>query len=486
MSLQMDCLQFSTCTFSSACGMASHTVEVNASLKHEEPVPYRILGFEGEVLLSPTPCDDPADPLNWPTWRRWTILGFLSLWAATCLATQSFISNILPNIEVEFASASASNINLLVTIITAVCAPSSLIFVPLVITYGRRFALLVSNTILLVSVIWAALATSYSSFLGSRILQAVGTAPSDAIVYIIVQDISFLHERGKLMGVVLNQPERRGAMSTTQHKAMKHSAAYISNKSNFSLARQLNIWPGCACGQEGDFFFIYKRMGRLILNPTIWWNGILNATITGGMVAYTTYFANLLFAPPWSWPGEYIGLINLAGVPVSLVNWLIFGWGSDWILVTMAKKNKGISIPEHRLLVLVIPVAIAFASYIGFGALAEQYLDSQLGVWQPHWFVLIFLHFCILVAFSGTLEVTYTYMISTTDPTDSLAASTIVSILRGDVSFGISHGSTAFIAQCGYMTAFSVYGTLVAVFGFMGILVYKYGSHLRLYLRTEI
>lgn len=168
------------------------------------------------------------------------------------------------------------------------------------------------------------------------------------------------------------------------------------------------------------------------------------------------------------------------------MNWLIFGWGSDRILVATAKRNNGISVPEHRLLVLAIPVAIAFASYIGFGALAQHYLDSQPGLWQPHWFVLIFLHFCILVAFSGTLEVTYTYMISTTDPTDSLAASTIVSILRGDVSFGISHGSTAFIAQCGYFTAFSVYGTLVAVFGLMGVLVYKYGSHFRLYLHTEI
>lgn len=314
--------------------MASPNIEVHPSLKPEEPVPYQILGCEGEVLLSPIPSDDPADPLNWPTWRRWTVLGFLSLWAATCLATQSFISNILPNIEVEFASESASNINLLVTVITAVCAPSSLIFVPLVITYGRRFALLVSNTILLVSVIWAALATSYSSFLGSRILQAVGTAPSDAIVYIIVQDISFLHERGKLMGVVLNagyalfyilsttvpfmkttpsykgpywlfagltifcmlgffifmpevyydrsqQSERRDAMSAAQHKEMKRSAAFVSNKSIFSFTRQLNIWSGRASGDEGDFFFIYKRMARLLLNPTIWWNGILNATITG-------------------------------------------------------------------------------------------------------------------------------------------------------------------------------------------------------------
>jgi MFS family permease len=172
------------------------------------------------------------------------------------------------------------------------------------------------------------------SFLGSRILQAVGTAPLDAIVYIIVQDISFLHERGKLMGVVLNvgyaifyilsttvpfmkttpsykvpywlfagltifcmlgffifmpevyydrsqQPERRDAMSTAQHKAMKQSAAYVSNRSNFRLTRQLSIWSGRASGHEGDFFFIYKRMGRLLLNPTIWWNGILNATVTG-------------------------------------------------------------------------------------------------------------------------------------------------------------------------------------------------------------
>ncbi|KAF3391640.1 Protein HOL1 [Penicillium rolfsii] len=303
-------------------------------LKHLNPDPPQLLDGQGEVLLFPIPHLDPADPLNWPAWRRWTILGFLSLWAATSLAAQSFISNILPSIERDFASASPSEINLLVTIITAVCAPSSLIFVPILITYGRRFALLVSNTILLVSLIWAALATSYSSFLGARILQAVGTSPSDAIVYILVQDISFVHERGKLMGVVLNigyglfyllstvvpfmstTPSYKGpywlfsgltifcmlgffffmpevyydrtqtsnpqtTMTAAQHKSLKQSLSQDSNNRNSGLARKLSIWSGRASGPESDFFLIYKRMGRLLLNPTMWWNGLMNAIITG-------------------------------------------------------------------------------------------------------------------------------------------------------------------------------------------------------------
>lgn len=71
----------------------------------------------------------------------------------------------------------------------------------------------------------------------------------------------------------------------------------------------------------------------------------------------------------------------------------------------MAKRNGGRSIPAHRLIILVIPVMIAFAAYIGFGALMQRYFDSGPETWQPHWFVIIFLHFCILIAFCGTFEV---------------------------------------------------------------------------------
>ncbi|KAF3391641.1 hypothetical protein F1880_007663 [Penicillium rolfsii] len=68
-----------------------------------------------------------------------------------------------------------------------------------------------------------------------------------------------------------------------------------------------------------------------------------------------------------------------------MMNWVVFGWGSDRILVAMAKRNNGMSIPEHRLVILAVPVVIAFTSYIGFGALAEHYFTSKLGAWQPHW-----------------------------------------------------------------------------------------------------
>ncbi|KAJ5752129.1 hypothetical protein N7520_009046 [Penicillium odoratum] len=495
-------------------------VEDESGSKGFEPHSSQLIDADGTVLLVPIPTTDPADPLNWPNWQRWIVLACLAVWAATCLAVQSFLSNILPGVETDFANASASQINLLVTIITAICAPSSLIFVPLVVTYGRRFALLVSNIILFASVIWAAVATSYSSFLGSRILQAVGTAPSDAIVYIILQDITFTHERGKIMGIVLNvgyavfyllstvvpymstSPSYKGPywlftgltalcmlgfffflpevrfdrsvhaendthvpITAAQHQELKKRLA-SQNKSSLS---GLTFWSGRSNGPEGDFFLIYKRMARLLRNPAIWWNGLMNAIITGGMVAYTTYFANLLFAPPWSWKSENIGLINLAGVPVAAVNWVLFGWLNDRILIALAKRNNGLSVPEHRLIMLVVPVAIAFAAYIGFGALAQHYFGAASGAWQPNWFVLVVLQFLILMAFSGTLEVTYTYMISTTDPTDSLAAATVVSILRGDVSFGMSHGSTAFVMRCGYLTTFSVYAMLTAVFGAMGV-----------------
>jgi MFS family permease len=67
-------------------------------------------------------------------------------------------------------------------------------------SFDRRLPLLLANLILLAPLIWGACATSFKSFLGARVLQAIGTSPSDAIIYMLIQDISFIHERGVMMG----------------------------------------------------------------------------------------------------------------------------------------------------------------------------------------------------------------------------------------------------------------------------------------------
>lgn len=163
----------------------------------------------------------------------------------------------------------------------------------------------------------------------------------------------------------------------------------------------------------------------------------------------------------------------------AIVNWIILGWGNDALAIYLAKRNKGISVPEHRLFLLSIPILIGFLSNIGFGVLAQRYLITDVGGSQPHWFSLVFLFALFYMAFGGVLEVSYTYLAAMTEQSSSLAAMTVVSVLRDLISFGMSYGVNDFALKCGYLTSFSVYGMLVMVFGLFVIPIYMYGDFLR-------
>jgi hypothetical protein len=51
---------------------------------------------EGELILVPQPSSDPADPLNWATWRKTTILVLMSLYAFIGNFTSASIASAFP------------------------------------------------------------------------------------------------------------------------------------------------------------------------------------------------------------------------------------------------------------------------------------------------------------------------------------------------------------------------------------------------------
>ena len=85
---------------------------------------------------------------------------------------------------------------------TPLIVPGELFFAPLAIAHGRRFSLLLS-IVLLASTLWAAQSQSYGALLGARSVQGFTLGPANAIGYTIIQNITFVHERGKMLGAVM-------------------------------------------------------------------------------------------------------------------------------------------------------------------------------------------------------------------------------------------------------------------------------------------
>lgn len=94
---------------------------------------------------------------------------------------------------------SISKVSYLFTATAMVQGLGNLIWVPFVNKYGRRLVYIVSFTMFTACAIWAGLATSYESILGARLLAAFASGAAECLAPITVADVSFVHERGKLV-----------------------------------------------------------------------------------------------------------------------------------------------------------------------------------------------------------------------------------------------------------------------------------------------
>lgn len=291
----------------------------------------QLVNDEGHIFLVPTPTIFSGDPLNMSQRRKWSICIFLVFWSASVAGVQASLANFLPSVALVFPDANANQLNLLITITTPLIAPGQLIFVPIAITYGRRFCLLISMVVLMVSCVWGACAYSYSSLLGARVLQGFSGGPCDAMIYTIVQDFTFLHERGSMLGVVMMGPlalqlafaiatnymavtagfrwsfvffaltsflsfvgiffcmpeTRFNRESSDERQSQITLSAYPAFREGLAtntLRQNLTVWVGKGTGEDSEFFNIFKKMFRVSWDPTIWWIALINTVITGFVI----------------------------------------------------------------------------------------------------------------------------------------------------------------------------------------------------------
>lgn len=77
----------------------------------------------------------------------------------------------------------------------------NLFWVPLSLKIGKRPVLVLSTAIFFAASIWAAVAASWGSLFGARIIQGFGASASEALGPAVVADLYFIHERGTKIGI---------------------------------------------------------------------------------------------------------------------------------------------------------------------------------------------------------------------------------------------------------------------------------------------
>ena len=139
------------------------------------------------------PSDDPNDPLNWPLWKRDSVLILLSTISVIASTLSPLLAANTVTLSLLFDTnftqmALATGYHLLGV------GVAGFLFVASARVYGKRHLYLLGTILIIISSAWGgASGTNYKSLVWARIIQGVGLAPFEALVNSSVGDLYFVH-----------------------------------------------------------------------------------------------------------------------------------------------------------------------------------------------------------------------------------------------------------------------------------------------------
>lgn len=153
-----------------------------------------------QTVLVPQPTDDPADPLNWPSWRKHAILGLVSFgsfcgdFASTCGIAAAPIQARQWNMSLVVVN-SPNNLSALM------CGLSGLVWMPLLGSWGRMPVLFWSTVLGFFFTLGCALAPTYEVYYAMRLLQTINITTGQTIGLAFIKDMFFFHEHARKIGI---------------------------------------------------------------------------------------------------------------------------------------------------------------------------------------------------------------------------------------------------------------------------------------------
>ncbi|QDS68783.1 hypothetical protein FKW77_005684 [Venturia effusa] len=166
----------------------------------EEHTENYLIQRHGTCELDPLPSADPADPYNWPEWKKTTNLMLVAFNA--CMAT--FIAaGIIPafeDISLDLGC-SLQRASYLTSMQIAILGFAPLFWKPISNRYGRRPVWLISTLCSAVCNVGCAVSPSYATMALCRCLVAFFICPASAIGSGVVVETCFKKERAQKMGI---------------------------------------------------------------------------------------------------------------------------------------------------------------------------------------------------------------------------------------------------------------------------------------------
>ncbi|EJD47757.1 putative MFS transporter [Auricularia subglabra TFB-10046 SS5] len=409
---------------------------------HEGDIPgtVNVKAVEGDdtylgQALYPVPAEDPNDPLQWPNWKKTMILIVCSLYSFlgnSALVGPSVYIGIYSN-DFGVTPTIASN---LISYPNLAFGFGSLILVPLYLKFGRRPVMLGSILIFIAGLAGASRSTTYAGLMVARVIHGFGSGVCEALPIQLVNDIFFLHERGKRIGYYTvclclgsTGPLYAGYMlaggfswrlyfyveiafagalfllafffveetmykravpsgSSTpsidedkEGKGVKDADLKDVERSHRAIPIRKpflqTLKPWSYVDHEAQFFMTMVRPFTYFFVPAVFWVITTYGIYIGlGALTFNFTFPILITSPPYNWSETNSGLIAVATI-IGYFLAIPFMSSSDRLAAFLTRRNNGVREAEMRLGVLLPVMFLSPAGLVLYGFTAERHL---------HWF----------------------------------------------------------------------------------------------------
>lgn len=398
----------------------------------------------------------------------------------------------------------------------------NLIAMPWAFTCGRRPVFLASMVLLIGAGIWCQCSQSLGSHIAGRNIMSLAAGQSEALSPMIVQEIHFLHERGRKVAwfifiqniacgvffvvstyMVNNWGWRwwYGFFTIMNSVIFLFSVIFVSEsyfeRSDAALRGEslpdskISDAHGADGGIEQyaprswrydlkfmvvkprlrDIPTFYKQLLQGLFIPIVLWLLVLNGAHLGVYVFQAATFAGLLMSPPYTFTFEALGYVQAGQIVCCLVFLPLLGYGSDLVIKYFSRRNGGLYKPEYRLPVIGLPAIVGIICGVIYGQAAanpEKWSAAAIVIgYNASYF-----------AFLGANIVGITYAV---DSFPQRAAPFLVVICagRGFISFGLSYATLPAIKTIGYARTMIVEVVICAVLALLAIPIFFMGPRIR-------
>ncbi|KAK0610643.1 major facilitator superfamily domain-containing protein [Bombardia bombarda] len=480
--------------------------------------------------LYPVPAEDPNDPLQWSNTRKTAILVVCALYSflsnSALLGPSVYIGLFIE--EFNIAPTKASDV---VSYANLAFGFGSLLMVPLYHKIGRRPVMLGSLVMYCAGLIACSQATSYNGLMAARVIHAFGSSVCEALPVQLVNDIFFLHERGKRLGyytvclcfgstgplfagymlaggyswrlffyvefafaaalLILaffvveetlyhrKSPEDLSDASSVRHsEGEKASEGVLENTRSITdipprktFLQTLKFWG--IWEKDSEFFMMIARSFTYFLVPHVFWVITTYGIYIGlGALTFNFIFPLKITAPPYNWSSTDSGLIAVA----SFIGYLLaipFTPTSDRLAARLTRKNNGIREAEMRLGVILPVMLLAPAGLMIFGFAAERNL---------HWFA--YFAGVTITQFSSYFYFTFTLAYAIDSYTANISEMLIAMNLgKQAISFGMGLGLLDWVMEHGYAVMIAgVFGGLLLANNLCLVVFMVFGKRIRAYM----